>query len=289
MPDYKYQVEAAKRTCDLAEGQLWLCTQISTLLPGKFNEACSVLWGGFYRDTYPKDWDAAKEMEALPKVSLEDAKKIFIAGLAAHGNQNMMKNYNEQMSQKTFHVKRKFETFFEVDKIILPNEYIKALYDHPISGGFPRTGEIKAKTWYNPGAAPEDLTDEEEAEIEKNGRPIEHYQFIVEEDLLLNMFPGMKIQATIYETSFGIMYFDTITAVICSFYTYLLNEDLVDYKPHVFLPQRDTMEPEDVPVEATIVGPSALMQERESVTSLYKKVDTGSAGADDEDATGPTW
>ena len=232
--------------------------------------------------------EAAKEMEVLPKVLLADAKKIFIAGLAAHGSQEKMKTYNDQMSQKSFYVKRKFETFIEVDKIIMPNQYVRAMYEHPVSGGFPRTGKIETKTWYNPGAAPEDLTDEEEAEIEKNGRPIEHYDFIVEEGLLLNMFPGIKIQATIYETSFGVFYFDQITAVVCSFYTYLLNEDLVDYKPHVFLPQRETMEPENAPVEATIVGPE-VMPEPESVTTWYKKVDTGSAEGDGDDAAGPAW
>ena len=268
VPDYRHQLEDAKKTCDLAEGQLWLCVQTSKALPGKFNEACSVLWGGFYQDIYPASLEDAKALDVYPAVTLEDAKKIFISGLAAQGSEEMMKKYNKQMANKTYRIIRKFEGFFEVDEIIKANEWVKMMYSHPISGGFPRVGKIKAKTWYNPGGPPQDLTKAQEEEIKKNGRPIEHYEFIVEDEVLLKMFPGIKIQATIYETSFGVFYFDSITSVLCSFYTYLLNEDLIDWKPHRFLPQRDTVEAEDGPVEAHIVGERP--KEPQDVFSMYR-------------------
>lgn len=285
IPEYKSQVDAAKATCDLAEGQLWLCVKASRVLPGKFNESCSILWGGFYQDTYPRDIEAARQLDVLPEVLLPDAKKLFTSGLAAQASADSVKAYDEQMKEGSYHIKRKFTGFFEVDKIIMADEYVRSMYKHPVSGGFPRVGKIKARTWYNPGAAPLDLTQAEKLEMEKHGRPIEHYEFILEDEVLDTMFPGIKIQATIYETSFGILYFDTITSVLCSFYTYLLNEDLIDWKPHRFLPQRETVPPpEAVPVEAHIVGPEG----RDTVASLYGRENAAATEAEDGEG-GATW
>ena len=290
VPEYRHQVEAAKRTCDMAEGQLWLICQVSIMLPGKFNEACSVLWGGAFRDVYPHNLDEAMNLDVKCFVTLDDAKRIFIAGLAAQGNQESMREYNKQMHDKSFSVKRKFESFFEVKEIIKASNVVKAMYKDPIAGGFPQVGKIKAKTWHHPGAAPLDLVPEEKEYFKKHGFPVEDYEFIVEDEVLEKLFPGIKIRAMIYETSFGVMYFDSITSVLCSFYTFLNNEDLVDWKPHRFLPQRETMEAEEEQVEATIIGKGIEQEEpRPTVMSMYGGKEAMGYGPDEDDPNNSGW
>ena len=290
VPVYRHQIEAAKRTCDLAEGQLWLICQVSVILPGKFNEACSVLWGGAFRDAYPHNLDEAMKLDVKPFVTLEDAKKIFIAGLAAQGSQGSMHQYNKQMQEKAFSIKRKFESFFEVKEIIKANDLVRTMYKDPIAGGFPQVGKIKARTWHHPGAAPFDLLPEEKEYFKKHGFPVEDYEFIVEEEVLEKLFPGIKIRAMIYETSFGVMYFDGITSVLCSFYTFLNNEDLVDWKPHRFLPQRETMEAEEKEAEATVVGNGTGQEEpRSTIMSMYGGKEAMIFGPEEGDPNEPGW
>ena len=269
MPEYKEQIEAAKRTCNVADRELWTRAQVARAIPGAFNESCSLLFGGQFRDTYPQDMEAAKEMGVAPKIDLEKAKKVFVAGLAAQASEKCAEKYNEQNQKKILSIEREFEQFFEIDEIIRPDENVEAMYCHPFAAGLPLTGKIKVKTWHNEGEAPKDLTAAEKAKTEKEGLPVERYEFIIEEDLLNKMVVGLKIRATVRETSFGVFYFDHVTAILPSFYKYMTNEDWLYYKPHRLLPQRETMMPEsEGPVEA-FVGGNQEGKERETITSLY--------------------
>ena len=269
MPEFKPQIQEAKRMCDVAERELWLCAQAARIIPGPFNESCSLLCGGYHHEAYPRNWDTAKAMGVAPEIDKEKARKIFVAGLSAQASEESIDKYEVLQRQGPLDFQRQFENFFEVVEIMEPSQRVKLFYEHPINLGLSRVGKVTAKTWYNPGDAPLDLTPAEKARIERDGPPIEQYEFFVDDTLLQKMFPGMKIRATIRETRFGILYFDEVTSILPSFYHYMTNEDWLSYKPHRFLPQRDTLEPEDQGSVEAIIGQGGQAEAPKGVTELY--------------------
>lgn len=51
-----------------------------------------------------------------------------------------------------------------------------------------------------------------------------------ERELLLYMFDGMKMEAAVYTLADGMYYLDTVTAIMCSFFTYLEPPNQSDVK-----------------------------------------------------------
>lgn len=72
-PDYRDQVNASRGVCDLAEKELWCTTQLSILLPGDFNRACSEVFGGWFQGLYVANqaWAQGTEEETTLGVSFE--------------------------------------------------------------------------------------------------------------------------------------------------------------------------------------------------------------------------
>lgn len=243
-PEYTSQIAAARRTCDMAQGQLLLCVLAASDLPGKFNEACSILYGGFYRDTFTHDREAMEKMGIDPGLTEEAAKRMFIGGLASQGSESMFDAYNKQVGGKSIHVKRTFRTFFEITELLFASSEVREMYNHTTMSGFSPIGKFKAQTWHCPGAPPEDLTEEEEEEFKLKPPHIEQFEFFVEDKVLEHLFAGMKMEAEVRETSFGLYYFESVTATLCSFYKFLPNESMMDWVPHRFLPYKKKQPPQ---------------------------------------------
>jgi hypothetical protein len=228
-PEYKDQITAARRTCDMAQSQLILCTRLVATLPGKFNEACSILFGGYYQDTFAMDRANAIKLGIDPGLTEEEARKIFMGGFAAYGEEATFNSYNQQTKDNKITIVRDFETFFEVAEIFPLTSSIRAMYAHPSMAGFEPVGRFKARTWYLPQGSPEEYIKEEKPKVLP---PIEQFEFLVDMSILDRMFVGLKLQAHVRQTSFGLWYFESIGSALCSFYTYLPNEAMIGWKPH---------------------------------------------------------
>ena len=237
-PEYSDQIAAARKTCDMAQGQLLLCVLAAADLPGKFNEACSILFGGFYQDTFTHDRQAMEEAGVDPGLTEQDARKIFIGGLASQASEAMMAAYNKQAETKSIRLKRIFRTYFEVMELFHSSKDVREMYAHPTMSGCNSVGKFKARTWRCPGAPLEDLTEDEEEELKLKPPQPEYFEFFIEDKLLEHMFIGMKMEAEVRETNFGLCYFESVTATLCSFYNYLPNEPMMDWVPHRLLPYR---------------------------------------------------
>ena len=231
-PEYKDQIDAARSLCDKATKEIWNITKMRPLLPGDFNMACSEIFGGMYQGLYSADstWMDEADKAFRSGISREQARNVFKIGIAANANDEMFPKYRQQLSEKKCQLISSEETGFEITEIIHADETALSLYAQPQSTGLKILGRMKARTWLSPNTPDEDLTEEEEAYLKMNPPPIKDYEFWVEEEILEKCAVGMKIEATIRETSFGLTYFDAINGIHCSFYQMIPNELMGDWR-----------------------------------------------------------
>ncbi|KAI9821746.1 MAG: hypothetical protein M1827_002327 [Pycnora praestabilis] len=234
-PEYEQQVKAAKVICDLADKELVAAKVVSAGLPGDYNIACSTLYGGYYLGLYCEDQEWAQGTIVTVGMSDMVAKQVVMAGLAAHGTDEQC----ERVAASHGHPKAisRVAMGFEITEIVHADEDAREFYDKQIGGRLRTTGIMRAKNWHNPELPPEDLTDDEEDSIFEtaalsNG---EHYEFWVDEDILDYCFTGMKVEATVHKLDTGVQYFDTVTSVRCSFFTFLDNERMMGWKHPVLI------------------------------------------------------
>lgn len=91
-------------------------------------------------------------------------------------------------------------------------------------------GKLLTKTWDSPLTPAEDLMEAEEIALATAPKLDKKYEFWVEDGILLNCFPGMKIDATVRELSIGVSYFDAIFGVYCSFFDASVSQRMADWK-----------------------------------------------------------
>ena len=207
------------------------------MLPGDFNVACSSLFGGYYENVYVEESDWSRSLGLSPDVgmSTEKARRLFKFGLAARADGNMVEQYNSQVTTRTLKITETFETGLEILELLPPEKDVQELYAN--FKAFRPLGRARTRTWYPPCLPQEDLTVEEEASIPP--KEYKEYTLWVEDNILDKAFKGMKFETTIRKLSCGILYFDSITSLYCSFFDILPNELMLGWREHVYLEPRE--------------------------------------------------
>lgn len=244
-PEYNTQVHAARDTCDLAEKELWLIVQSSRLLPGEFNTACSELFGGSLQGLYIGDQDWAKGFVSDGiGISAQMAHKAFKTGLVARADEESLGLFKKQDDANKIKVMTQIETGLEVTDLILAEEEVLELYQSPYGKDLKPLGRMRARAWYFPRAPEEDLTEEEEIAAKHMTKDIKEYEFWVEDEVLKKCFVGMKFITVVKELSFGVLYFDTLLGVFCSFCEVLPNEEMIGWREPetTWLPMREKID-----------------------------------------------
>ena len=203
--------------------------------------ACSTLFGGYYENVYvgETEWSTSLGLSSDVGMSKDKARRVFKFGIAAGlTDDDLVDEYNRQVTAMTVGVTESFETGLEILELLPPEQDVVELYTKFPS--FYPVGRLRARTWYPPQPQQEDLTIEEEDAMAP--KECEEYILWVEDYILNKAFKGMKFQATIRKLSFGVLYFDTITSLYCSFYEILPNELMLGWKEHVYLEPRDKQE-----------------------------------------------
>ncbi|EDN02996.1 predicted protein [Histoplasma mississippiense (nom. inval.)] len=123
------------------------------------------------------------------------------------------------------------ETGFEVIAITPVNNDVRGFYKQYAPDLQP-VGKLRAKPWRNPGLPAEDLPPNQNhgAYHSPPFPAIDEYEFFVEQSMLKFCFAGMKVETSVWELNCGFQYFDNVMAVYCSFYTILLNENMIGWK-----------------------------------------------------------
>ena len=244
-PEYKTQVHAARDTCDQAEKELWLIVQASRLLPGTFNTACSELFGGCLQGMYVGDQDWAKGLvSSSVGISAQMAHKAFKTGLVARASEESLRLFKKQDDANKIKIMTQIETGLEVTDLILAEEDVLELYQSAYGKDLKPLGRMRAKTWYFPRTPDEDLTEEEEISARHKAKDIKEYEFWVEDEVLQKCFVGMKFITVVKELSFGVLYFDSLLGIFCSFCKVLPNEEMIGWRePETqWLPMREKID-----------------------------------------------
>ena len=232
-PDYKDQIYAARDLCDKAEKELWNVSLCKPMLPGDFNKACSEIFGGMYQGMWSenREWMQGIDLDYAVGMSPHHARKVFKYALAANADDDTHATYQKQLKEKSIKIVGVSEnTGFEVTEIVFANQETLDFYAQPACAELKPTGKMKAKSWIVPTAAGEDLTEEEEAALAAKVPEPKYYEFWVEDEILSKCLIGIKFEGTITELSFGVSYFDTLDGVHCSFYQFLPNELVTEWR-----------------------------------------------------------
>jgi hypothetical protein len=239
-PEYDAQLEKALKICDLAEQELNKVHTAGLALPGDFNKSASVVFGGAQAGMYAGDktWaaDMEKEGMAIDGVGIrdEEARIKFNTGVAIMGSDEQC----DMLGANSLKVLDRVTAGLEIVIIQLPTEFTKELYEKQSQvvenkmSPLEPLGKLICNTWY--------ADDYDEWDLPKdkypNGRPQrasagQDYEFWVEENVLLECFVGLKMDASILRLDSGITILDEVRETMCSFFTWLPNELWMDRKP----------------------------------------------------------
>ena len=206
--------------------------------------ACSEIFGGALHGLYVGDQEWVKGiLPTLPNcgISPQLARKTFKTGLIARGDDQVFELYKKQGDANKIKVMNEIETGLQVTELLPAEKEVLDLYQSAVGQGLKPLGRMRAKTWYYPGAPEEDMTEEEEAATAAAPKEMKDYELWVEDEVLAKCFVGMKFITTIKELSFGILYFDEMRGIYCSFYDMLPNDAIIGWrKPETtWLPMRE--------------------------------------------------
>lgn len=232
-PEYDDQITAAIDVCNMAEKELPELAMVDQNLPGDFNKACSMLFGGQQADQLVHgDWD-----EGISDASWtqDQAWAVFCTGVIVHGTQGQ--KIMAQLSQLSknditiFGAATDIEVGLEIVAIEMPGAKAEEVYEraHKENPIIKPMGKLRCKEWKVPHADPVDLplgiTDPRH-----DPNPNRGYLFLLEVSTLKHCYPGCKFTATVKKLGCGILWIDQFENTYPTFYTYLANEVIRDWK-----------------------------------------------------------
>jgi len=235
-PEYKDQLIAARKVCDLAEHELPRLKEVDQGLPGGFNVACSTLFGGNYVNLHASEGDWVVPGDDLGW-STREANTIFAANIFAHGTTKQVLDFeNSGEPSKSFKVVYSEEIGLEITGIELADGRACDIYTSPIfANTFVKPmGKLYCKRWNPPHAAPEDLP-----EWMKDEQSTTAFEFLVEEATLKSCVQGMKMECCVKGLDIGIKWIDFVQTMYPSFYVWLPNKQVRERKKSG--PPRDWM------------------------------------------------
>ncbi|KAF7158469.1 hypothetical protein CNMCM5623_003472 [Aspergillus felis] len=229
-PEYKANIEEARKSCDIAGKELWKNQQFTAKGPGDFNTACSTLFGGVFFDLHVEDdqWNNSKDNAV--HMTYDIARKVVKFALAGAGADRQALRFQELANQDALRAMRVEDIDgFEVTAIIFPDDETREFYKvhapdlHPV-------GRMLAKAYRDPGKPNIDLSPKERLQWEAGGAPALVFDFFLEESLLKLCYPGMKVITSVWELNCGFHYFDEVLTAYCSIYTVLANDLMIGWK-----------------------------------------------------------
>lgn len=230
-PEYKENLEEARRTCDLATAELWKNLQLVRQSPGRFNQCCSMLFGGTYYELSGKEdnWGRHNSVGALC-TTLDNVRDIVKFGIASMGSQEQAKRFQQLVHAGKVEAKEVHDIDgFEVLTISPPNKDAKTFYRVFASNVDP-VGKITARSFRDPAKPDLDLSPEERKGWDAGNAPSYEFEFLVNLPLLELFYPGLKVLTPVWELNCGMHYFDDVVSVYPSFHTVIANDLMLNWK-----------------------------------------------------------
>ncbi|KAL4982779.1 Argonaute complex, subunit Arb1 [Aspergillus falconensis] len=229
-PEYKENIDEARKSCDIATKELWKSQQLTANGPGDFNTACSILFGGLEHDLYVENnlWKNPKDDKVQMTKAM--AQKVLRFGLTVAGSDELASSFHQKFSSDALTVSKIKDIHgFEVTEMRFLDDEGRKFYQDRGPDLNP-VGILFGRSYCDPSEPEYDLSPEEREEWNINGRPMRELMFFLEESLLEHCYPGMKIITTIWEMDCGLHYFEEIIKAYSSIYTPLCNELMLGWK-----------------------------------------------------------
>lgn len=230
-PEYKEDLEEARKTCDLAQSELRKNLQLVRQAPGMFNQSCSMLFGGTYYEASGETtkWGPAGDQNGVP-VNLNDAREIINFGIASMGTEDQAKRFQQLLNTGTVEAKEVYDIDgFEVLTVTRPSNEVKTFY-RLTNADVAIVGKITARSYRDPAKPDLDLSPEERKAWENGNAPSYEFDFLVDLPLLELFYPGLKVMTPVWELNCGLHYFDDVISVYPSFHTVIANDLMLNWK-----------------------------------------------------------
>ncbi|KAK7179874.1 argonaute siRNA chaperone complex subunit Arb1 [Paraphaeosphaeria sporulosa] len=253
-PEYREDLDGARKLCDTAEKELSKVYNAGLSLPGAFNTAASTIFGGSKSGTYTGNMEWATKVREdgvdLGEVGVmdEEARITFRTAVAIMGTDehqalldtravNVSKdelfglevvaiNYSDQLTRKMYARQNGF---------MAPKLYLESL------------GTLICRSFH--------VDDFNEYDLPKDKYPTgrlpetedgNQYEFWVEDHALEECFVGMKVDARVLTLEDGITILDDVREAMCSFYKWLPNELWINRHPKEVVIRKKDLDEEDV-------------------------------------------
>ncbi|CAG8982547.1 hypothetical protein HYALB_00002329 [Hymenoscyphus albidus] len=224
-PEYTEEIMTARKVCPLAEKELTAIRKLGTLMPGKFNMALSTLFGGQFQSFAVLDaatWDDGDDGRDFA-LDEKTAKEIFVEGarfLSSRGISFNSLSTIVSVEQRTFQVVKSDASSGD---LLVP---------------------IVCKPWKGPGLDEFDMPEP---------MPKGEQTFWLEPEIVVLLYVGMKLEVALCELDNGYKFFD-MAGIFCSFYTFMENEKMQDWREPVLSTRPGPTEDDPDAEEAMLEG-----------------------------------
>nr|POE51852.1 argonaute-binding protein 1 [Quercus suber] len=230
-PEYAEDILEAQDVCDIAKEEFPRLAHVDQRLPGAFSTACSTLFRGHFANLHrPVNAESAwGDIGDNIGLSYKDAHLIFMAAMTVYGSPEQRERLGDY---KQFQMTSSEEVGLEVVRIERMTEAAREFYDDPkLHNTVIRPmGQLVCKRWKTPNQTPRDLPKwkvDADQQREASGETLE---FLMDDEILQHSYPGLKIAAVVNELDVGIRWIDRIDHTFPSFFTWLPNEAVAEYK-----------------------------------------------------------
>jgi len=266
-PEYGSQIKAAIDVCLLAEKELPTVNTLQTLMPGAFNTAASLMFGGAQVDTGPSEWSSHPSEE--PSMSKKDACDIWGAAVIGIGSEAMIdavqpsrrisyvpNTVGSNVQSPTTKTVADWSTsevvatleVVDIERASITTREMYAIMQLTLQRSdlkLEPLGKMICKPW-----TPENFEAHDLPKGVKFDERVLHdnYEFWFEDSILASWHKGMKFRCIPRQVAWmeegkvkRLWFIDTFGAAYCSFYTCLLN-DLFEkpWKPVVWAKDKET-------------------------------------------------
>jgi hypothetical protein len=239
--EYREDLLAARKVCDQAEFELAKVYTAGLVLPGPFNLAASTIFGGTQAGTYTGNMTWARDMDMEESGMRDDQARVtFMTGVAILGTDAQYDLISAQHDISNIKVINDESVNLEIVSIQLPTQETQELYAqqnriHQAKITLHPLGKLICKACNINNFAEYDLPKSKYA----HGKPFEveegkPYEFWIEDNVLSELFEGMKMDARVRTLEGGVTLLDEVKEAMCSFYKWLPNEMWMERHPREF-------------------------------------------------------
>ncbi|KAG6324452.1 hypothetical protein E4U44_000966 [Claviceps purpurea] len=213
-PEYQDNVQSALRVCQQARQEWPMLRQFGKDLPGQFSLAAAEC----FSTSESEDWS----LLSFTRPEDFDVKAVFLASCTLCGEMEAVHDY----ARGKLAVKKQFTRTVKVTDVQRPSDALIDKFASLCIQGISRAVEPVGKLYFEDAVIEDERGQAEMPELEK-GSPLWVY---LEDRLLANVVPGMKMEIKFVELTTGIRFVKSVLNLVPSFYTFLPQQMMKHYK-----------------------------------------------------------